>query len=355
LNYKARDLNKQQHSEFEIPALTAGVENQGLAYYVPKDNATILNNVISVSANGANTGRMFYQPHNFTVLQDSYAIEFIKDKISSKSYLYLLACLNKTISNRYDWSNKAGWNRIKDEPIILPTINNDICFEYMGKYIEELEAERIEELEAYLQVTGLSDYKITKKEEEVLDKYYSMAQNSRAEQSRAIMTFNSKELFGDATRGKRLKSADRIHGDLPFITAGESKTGISDYIGNDVQIFNLNTITIDMFGSAKYRNFKYGADDHVAVINTSKYNLNVGLFLTTAYNKTANTGAFSYARNFYAKDADNLNLSLPACENKTPDYRFMEQIIKIIKKQYIKKIMKYLQFKTEITKNVVRN
>ena len=32
----------------------------------------------------------------------------------------------------------------------------------MEKYIEELEAERIEELEAYLQVIGLSDYKITK-------------------------------------------------------------------------------------------------------------------------------------------------------------------------------------------------
>ena len=47
-----------------------------------------------------------------------------------------------------------------------------------------------------------------------------------------------------------------------------------------------------MFGSAKYRNFEYGADDHVAVIDTSKYSLEVGLFLTTAYNKSANTGIF---------------------------------------------------------------
>ena len=47
-----------------------------------------------------------------------------------------------------------------------------------------------------------------------------------------------------------------------------------------------------MFGSAKYRNFEYGADDHVAVIDTSKYSLEVGLFLTTAYNKSANTGFF---------------------------------------------------------------
>ena len=56
---------------------------------------------------------------------------------------------------------------------------------------------------------------------------------------------------------------------MPFITAGESLAGVSDYISNDVQVFNENTITIDMFGSAKYRNFKYGADDHVAVVETS--------------------------------------------------------------------------------------
>ncbi|MCD8914283.1 restriction endonuclease subunit S [Staphylococcus simulans] len=166
------------------------------------------------------------------------------------------------------------------------------------------------------------------------------------------MTYNSKELFGKATRGKRLKSSERIKGDLPFITAGESKAGISDYISNDVQIFDSNTITIDMFGSAKYRNFNYGADDHVAVIDTSKYSLEVGLFLTTAYNKAANTGAFTYARNFYAKDADNLMLSLPSSKNKSPDYELMGQLIKVVEKQCIKNVVEYSRLKFEIAKKL---
>lgn len=38
-------------------------------------------------------------------------------------------------------------------------------------------------------------------------------------------------------RGKRLKSADRIDGNLPFVTAGETNEGISAFIGNDVDIF----------------------------------------------------------------------------------------------------------------------
>lgn len=45
------------------------------------------------------------------------------------------------------------------------------------------------------------------------------------------------ELFGKSTRGKRLKSADRIEGTLPFVTAGEADEGVSAFIGNDVEVF----------------------------------------------------------------------------------------------------------------------
>ena len=157
--------------------MTAGLENQGLAYYVPKENATILKNVISVSANGANTGAMFYQPNEFTVLQDSYAIEYKDRNLNSKEYLFILSALQKTIRFRFDWSNKAGWEKIKNEQITLPCLNDNIYFYYMEKYIEELEALRIEELEAYLVATGLKNYRLTKYDEEVLDRFNKLSEN----------------------------------------------------------------------------------------------------------------------------------------------------------------------------------
>ena len=43
----------------------------------------------------------------------------------------------------------------------------------MEKYIAELEAQRIAELEAYLVATGLSDYMLTKKEETALERFKS--------------------------------------------------------------------------------------------------------------------------------------------------------------------------------------
>lgn len=89
-----------------------------------------------------------------------------------------------------------------------------------------------------------------------------------------------------------------IQGNLPFITAGEADEGVSAFIGNKVQVFSENTTTIDMFGSAKYRNFKYGGDDHIAVVHTNKLPKFASIFVTSAIHKSSYNGQFNYGRNF---------------------------------------------------------
>ena len=146
--------------------------------------------------------------------------------------------------------------------------------------------------------------------------------------------FRLDELFGEASRGKRLKSSDRIYGDLPFVTAGETNEGISAYIGNDITIFSANTITIDMFGSARYRNYIYGADDHVSIVHTEDISKLATIFITSAINKAASTGKFDYANNFYPKDADELIIQLPIKNNEI-DYEFMESFVKDLENDYV--------------------
>ena len=70
MNYKTSELPSEPTGIFTLPCLTAGIQNQGLNNYVPRENALILKNVITISANGANTGATFYQSKEFTVLQD---------------------------------------------------------------------------------------------------------------------------------------------------------------------------------------------------------------------------------------------------------------------------------------------
>ena len=328
--------------KFNLPALTAGTQNQGLNNFVPRECATILKNKITISANG--TGIAFYQNREFTVLQDAYAIDWIYDetKLTDNQYLFMVSAINKCIYGNYEWTHKSSWERIKSEYIKLPTKNGKIDFDFMESFIAELETQRIAELETYLVIAGFKDYTLTSEEIVALEKI----------KSATWQNFNLRELFGSSTRGKRLKSDDRIAGDLPFVTAGEANTGISAFIGNEVNIFSANTTTIDMFGSAKYRNYKYGGDDHVAVVHTESLSKMAAIFITASINKASNNGQFDYSKNFYAKDADALNIMLPV-ENNKIDYNFMELYISAVHKLVIKGVSEYAERKIALTRKCV--
>lgn len=75
LPYKAKELPKKPIEDCVLPCLTSSFQNQGLNYYAPKVGATIINNVISLPSN-SDVYRAYYQSKDFTVLSDSYAIQW---------------------------------------------------------------------------------------------------------------------------------------------------------------------------------------------------------------------------------------------------------------------------------------
>jgi len=345
LPYKADELPNQPLGEYTLPCLTSSFNNQGLNYYAPREGATILQNVISIPSN-SDVYRAYYQPNDFTVLSDAYAIRWIFDdrELSSRQYLFMVMCINKvTDLPVYSYKNKlGGWNVVKNKHIQLPQKRGEIDFDFMESFIAELEAERVAELSAYLTVSGLDNYELSSDEENALKNYQSLKWD----------TYNLEKLFGKSTRGKRLKGDDRIAGTLPFVTAGEASEGISAYISNEVEVFEKNTTTIDMFGSAKYRNYIYGGDDHIAVVHTENLPKYASIFVTTAIHKSSHNGQFDYGHNFYAKDADALYISLPVNEAGNPDYDKMAIIISAIHKLVIKDVVVYSNRKIKATKAV---
>ncbi|TNK93662.1 restriction endonuclease, partial [Mycoplasmopsis pullorum] len=96
--------------------------------------------------------------------------------------------------------------------------------------------------------------------------------------------FYLKDLF-EIDKGERLTKEDSIEGSVPFITAGEGNLGLDRYIGNNVKYFS-NSITLDMFGFAFYRDYIFSCDDNIIVLklksNSSKYVYN---FISTIINR----------------------------------------------------------------------
>lgn len=123
LTYKAKELPQHPDGLNTLPCLTSSFMNQGLNYYTQRKGATILKNVISIPSN-SDVYRAYYQPNDFTVLSDAYAIQW-KDHnyiLNSKHYLFLVTCINKvTDLPIYSYKNKmGGWNVVKDKEITLP-------------------------------------------------------------------------------------------------------------------------------------------------------------------------------------------------------------------------------------------
>jgi len=384
---KANDFPTEYSTEYSVPLLTAGAENQGLNRYAKSsDCPEIINNAISVSANGANSGVCFYQPYDFAVLQDAYAIKVNGREIKNvEEGLYLTGALNKSIRDNHDWVNKAGWNNIKNDDIKLPVIEvpatdynytiDDIDWNYMSKYIKELEYEHIEklerdritELDAYLQASGLNDYELTEDDKNILAlsakrefaKDETLEDNS--EDKVRFGEFLLEKLFTASTGDVDLQQKDINGKGNFFINSGVENRGVKGKTDREARVFPVNTITIDFWGNAYYRDFEYKMATHNHVFSLSGdviRNENVGHYIVGTLSKIPQL--FSYNNMATWNKLKVLNISLPiktdAPEKYTTDdidFDYMECYIRAIEKLVIADVVKYKDKVIETTKKVI--
>ena len=346
---QGRRLKKDDQIDGTIPFVMSGTTNAGVVNYISNPVASFPKNAITIDI----FGNTFYRNYAFGAGDDTGVYWNDATAYSSNAMLFFAVAMQKSMMGRFSYGKKLRSSQSEDFTMHLPvTDDGAIDFDFMESFIAELEAERVAELEAervaelsaYLTVIGLDNYELSNDEEDALKNFQSLKWD----------TYNLEKLFGKSTRGKRLKGDDRIAGTLPFVTAGEASEGISAYISNEVEVFEKNTTTIDMFGSAKYRNYKYGADDHVAVVHTESVPMKAAIFVTSACHKAAHTGKFDYGHNFYAKDADALDIQLPTKDGK-PDYDTMTALISAVQKLVIKDVVLYADRKIEGTMQILKS
>lgn len=152
LPYKAKELPKQPTDDYVLPCLTSSFQNQGLNYYAPKAGATVISDVISLPSN-SDVYRAYYQSRDFTVLSDSYAIQWklAENKPTPNQYLFMVMCINKvTDLPIYSYKNKlGGWNVVKHKEIRLPEKDGKIDFAFMDTFISAIKKLAIKDVVKY--------------------------------------------------------------------------------------------------------------------------------------------------------------------------------------------------------------
>jgi hypothetical protein len=253
--------------------------------------------------------------------------------------MFIISSIDKVIKSKYSYNKKATKIELKNTIISLPTQNGKIDFDFMESFISELEGERIAKLEAYLLASGLKNFSLTVEEHQVLKDF----ENEKIE----FREFTYKSIFNRIVQGRRLKKDDQTSGNIPFVMAGITNTGVVNYISNPVASFPKNSITVDIFGNVFYRDYDFGAGDDTGVYwnDEKKYSKENMLFFATSMEKSIK-GKFDYGNKLRSSQSLDFKMKLPSIENK-PNYEIMKTLISAIQKLVINEVVLYVDKKSK--------
>jgi len=283
-----------------------------------------------------------------------YAGQFVrkvvpKINLGKSAVLFFTVLLNKQKKNLLSGLVRDVDKAFLSAKIQLPIKNGEINFDFMEKFIAELEAERIAELEAYLNATGLKDYTLTDEEEQALVAF----ENGKF----AFKEFRIGELFEINSYKKRFDANKVVISESgkPYVVRTSLNNGIRGYINEDEAYLNDgNTIsfgqdTATMF----YQEKPYFTGDKIKIVKSkdNKLNkLNAQFFIATM---TKSFSSFSWgSSSFNVKIIENQSIFLPTKDEK-PDYSTMQTFISAIQKLVIKDVVLYADNKISATKEVV--
>lgn len=127
-------LVKEHRIAGDIPLVTAGFNNQGIAEFISNEEQTTFNGGLTIDM----FGNCFYRDYKFKA--DDNILIFDTEEITKEAKLFVATSINKVISGLYSYSNQYRIKSFNNTVIKLPVNKlGEIDWEYMEKYIKATE------------------------------------------------------------------------------------------------------------------------------------------------------------------------------------------------------------------------
>ena len=330
-------------------------------------------NTITCSDTTIGADTMFYQEKDFIGYSHIQNLVPKFEPFNRAIASMIISACRVATSTLYDYGNKFNRDSMNKTKIHLPTQNGKIDFAFMENFIAELEAERIAELEAYLRVTGLSDYILTEEERAVLEAFrngkisWGGVKLLDKQQVKDIewRVFRMEDVLEwqpqkeiDPLKLDKLK--DKNQKLYPFYGQATLNNGIISYnqlveevLNNKegkptilIHSNNQNTIYLE---SPFYLKDGHGA---TSVLQSKKLNKLNALYFMSSIKKVI-LSKYSYNAKATKIELKNTLISLPSLQGK-PLYDYMEVFIRAVQKLVIKDVVQYAERKVVATRAVVK-
>lgn len=324
--FKALDLPQESNSVQSIPLVAAGIDSQGRNRYIEPKYVTIIQNCLTVSANGANSGAVFYQNSEFSILQDAYALQLVdmyKKYRVQNIYLFLTSVLTNVLVNN-NWTNKATWRKVQDKEIYLPiTSDGKPNWEYMDNYIAELAARSHKDVSSFNQVKPKS-YKIN------IDNWKKFKVGDLFE--RVSLSFH-----GNGIRKDYISEVQDDTHQLPLLGAKKGNNGIVYY--GDSTVFDSidKCIGIVQNGAAsaglvypECDSFGVYTDAYAIKLKNGSELTNESILFVSAVLQKLLFSKYSYYNKCTWSKVQFDTLQLPVNDDGQPDFNYMAKYIEMM-------------------------
>ncbi|MGX2971918.1 restriction endonuclease subunit S [Helicobacter sp. T3_23-1059] len=400
-------LVKSARIKGDLPLLTAGEFNQGVKEFISNQNQQIFNNAITIDM----FCNSFVHIENFCC--DDNILVLNAKKPMNKYHLRFISTIINKDKSKYGYGKQYRMGSLENHKVLLPTIDGKIAFDFMESYIKELEAERIQELEAYLEVTGLNDYELNAQEREALAIFASSLRASEASvaihttfchtersevshknSDRDISAFSQPQYdnvnspsrstsgargwvnprndalnlqwreftIGDLFEIKPTKAYKMTNttlfatkGNVPVVTNSSLNNGVSGYVDleptekGNMITYSDTTTSEGIF----YQPRDFIGYSHIQGLyplqDSDKWNKYALLYFVVLFRK-ASFGLFDYANKFNRQIAKQMTIKLPVNQNNQIAFDFMEIFISAVQKEVIKSVVLWKQKRINATK-----
>ncbi|GAA9608401.1 restriction endonuclease subunit S [Helicobacter pylori] len=380
--FKLGDLFEASNGDFDIQkrhinhkgefVITAGLSNNGVLGQSDIKAKVFESHSITIDMFGCAFYRSF--PYKMVTHARVFSLK-PKFEINHKIGLFL-STLFFDYPKKFGYENMCSWAKIKNDKVILPlkpTANTqtlkDIDFNFMEKFIAELEQCRLAELEAYLKATGLSNTTLSNDEENALNVFNNLGGGGGNTPCGLMwQSFKLGDLFEKVSarflgKGDKFKATSKSITDthnIPLVYCKKGNNGIM-YWGKKGDFETYNNIISIIYNGVIATGLTYAYRDDVGILAESYFikfkngnpNFLCNLFIKTAIEKVLYP---KYSRDnlaTWANKVENEIILLPTNQHGKIDFHFMRTFINALMKQTIQGVVQYSSAKIQAAKEVI--
>lgn len=306
------DKNKIRTGKGVTPYITRSEKSNGIDFFVCEQEQKYIKDNKNVITIGLDTQTVFYQPHEFYTGQNIQILA--NQNLNGLNAKFLIPLIKKQLE-KFSWGgNGATLSRLRRSKIILPVnASNEPDYDFMERYIRRKEQVQLEKYRAYIgtKIKRLKDFEAVPPLDEKKWGEFFISE---------IATVIS---------GRDIYEAERVHGDIPYISATALNNGIGYFVANKNETLESNCLSVNRNGSVGYSFYHpyQGLFSNDCRKLRLKHNSEfVGLFISRVI--THQKEKYGYGYKMGTARIKRQKILLPINVQCEPDYVYMENYIK---------------------------